>query len=208
MTVITQSPSASPAREADTGRRPARGMAPTALRWIGRPLVRGALWLPLATAAAPAALVGAARAAAGWQRALAGMADVQRARARAAEGQEAPAGARAGAAAAEGAQRPKARRVFGYALLSLLPALVSFLLVALCAYSVYFGFLYPLRPDSIAAIGHPFTADPMFHATWGGPTLVGAWAAHATVGAAVWAGNLLLLHALCALQTRLARRLC
>ncbi|MFH8981643.1 hypothetical protein [Streptomyces varsoviensis] len=152
--------------------------------------MRGALWLPLATVAAPAALVGAARAAAGWQRALAGV------------------GAGTGTGEAERAWRPKARRVFGYALLSLLPALVALLLVALCAYSVYFGFLYPLRPDAIAAIGHPFSADPMFHASWGGPTLVGAWAAHAAVGAAFWAGSLLFLHALCALQARLARRFC
>ncbi|MFE7115621.1 hypothetical protein ACFU99_09390 [Streptomyces sp. NPDC057654] len=186
MTVVTQSPTASPAREAGTGRRPARGMAPGARRWVVRPLVRGALWLPLAAVAAPASLVGAARAAAGRQRTLAGT----------------------GTAGAQKAQRPKARRVFGYALLSLLPALVAFLLVAFCAYTVYFGFLYPLRPDAIAAIGHLFTADPMFNAAWGGPTLVGAWAAHAAVGAAVWAGSLLLLHALCALQARLARRFC
>jgi hypothetical protein len=41
------------------------------------------------------------------------------------------------------------------------------------------GLLYPLRPDAIGAVGHPFTADAAFAGAWGGPTLAGAWFVHA-----------------------------
>lgn len=37
------------------------------------------------------------------------------------------------------------------------------------------GWLYPLRPDTVGALGHPFTADPLLSGAWGGPTLAGAW---------------------------------
>ncbi|SDH93075.1 hypothetical protein SAMN05192558_103237 [Actinokineospora alba] len=58
---------------------------------------------------------------------------------------------------------------------------LMFPLALLCLYLVYMGYLYFLRPDAIAALGHPFTADPRFANAWGGPTLVGAWLAHSAV---------------------------
>lgn len=61
------------------------------------------------------------------------------------------------------------------------PALVALPLAVLVLYLVAAGWLYPLRPDSIGALGHPFTADPLFDGAWGGPTLVGAWVVHAMV---------------------------
>lgn len=60
-----------------------------------------------------------------------------------------------------------------------LPALAALPLAALVLFLTWSGWLYPLRPDSIGAIGHPFTADPLFDNAWGGPTLVGAWFVHA-----------------------------
>ncbi|MBC6451674.1 hypothetical protein [Actinokineospora xionganensis] len=59
--------------------------------------------------------------------------------------------------------------------------LLTFPLALLSLYLVFMGYLYFLRPDAIAAVGHPFTADPRFDAAWGGPTLVGAWLAHSAV---------------------------
>jgi hypothetical protein len=63
----------------------------------------------------------------------------------------------------------------------LLPRVAAFLLAALVLLVTYTGWLYPLRPDAIGAVGHPVTADPMFSTAWGGPTLLGAWAVHALV---------------------------
>jgi len=59
-----------------------------------------------------------------------------------------------------------------------LVAVAAALLVLLVTWT---GWLYPLRPDSIGAIGHPFTADGRFDTAWGGPTLVGAWLVHTLV---------------------------
>lgn len=47
--------------------------------------------------------------------------------------------------------------------------------MVLAGYLVARGRLYPFWPDTIGAIGHPFTADPGLSGAWGGPTLVGAW---------------------------------
>jgi len=60
-----------------------------------------------------------------------------------------------------------------------LPVLAALPLVALVLFLTWTSWLYPLRPDAIAAIGHPFTADPIFDHAWGGSTLVGAWFVHA-----------------------------
>ena len=57
--------------------------------------------------------------------------------------------------------------------------LVAFPLAVLVVYLVWSGWLYPLRPDTVGALGHPFTADPLLAGAWGGPTLVGAWFVHA-----------------------------
>ena len=63
-----------------------------------------------------------------------------------------------------------------------LGAFVAALLVLVVTWS---GWLYPLRPDAIGALGHPFTADPLFDNAWGGPTLVGAWFVHALVAVGI-----------------------
>jgi hypothetical protein len=60
-------------------------------------------------------------------------------------------------------------------------SLLAFPFAVLVVFLVWSGWLYPLRPDSIGAIGHPFTPDPAFDGAWGGPTLVGAWLVHALV---------------------------
>jgi hypothetical protein len=55
----------------------------------------------------------------------------------------------------------------------------GFPLAVLVVYLVWSCWLYPLRPDAIGAIGHPFTADPLLRGAWGGPALIGAWFVHA-----------------------------
>ncbi len=60
------------------------------------------------------------------------------------------------------------------------PAVVlAFPFAVLVLFLAWSGLLYPLRPGSFAAIGHPFTADALFDGSWGGPTLAGAWFVHA-----------------------------
>lgn len=56
---------------------------------------------------------------------------------------------------------------------------LAFPLAVLVVYLTWSGLLYPLRPDAIAGLAHPLTADAMFAGAWGGPTLVGAWFVHA-----------------------------
>jgi hypothetical protein len=58
-------------------------------------------------------------------------------------------------------------------------SVAAFPLALLVVYLVWAAWLYPLRPDAIGAIWHPFTADHRFDGAWGGPTLVGAWFVHA-----------------------------
>jgi hypothetical protein len=60
-------------------------------------------------------------------------------------------------------------------------ALAAALPTALALYLVARGWLYPFWPDTIGAIGHLFTADPLLNGAWGGPTLAGAWLAHAMI---------------------------
>jgi hypothetical protein len=56
---------------------------------------------------------------------------------------------------------------------------LAFPFAALVVYLTWSGLLYPLRPDAIAGLAHPFTEDALFAGAWGGPTLVGAWFVHA-----------------------------
>jgi len=70
-------------------------------------------------------------------------------------------------------------------------------LVLLAAYLVARGWLYPFWPDTIGALGHPWTADPGLAGAWGGPTLVGAWAVHAALAVA---GQVVCLSVLAALR--------
>lgn len=60
-------------------------------------------------------------------------------------------------------------------------ALAAAVPVVLALYLVARGWLYPFWPDTIGAIGHPFTADPGLDGAWGGPTLAGAWLVHALI---------------------------
>jgi len=62
-----------------------------------------------------------------------------------------------------------------------LAAVAAFAAALLALLVTWSGWLYPLRPDAIGALGHPFTADPMFDTAWGGPTLAGAWVVHTLV---------------------------
>ncbi len=156
-------------------------------RWVLGTAVRGAAGLPLAVAAVPMALVGAAGPAARAQRAL-----VRRYQPR-----------RAGA----GAASPGAARVIAHSLLVAVPALLSLVALGLGGFCVYSGYLYFLRPDADFALGHPFTADPHFDNAWGGPTLFGAWLAHSGVALGIQLLALGLIHALTALQDRATRRL-
>lgn len=66
-------------------------------------------------------------------------------------------------------------------------ALVATPFVLLALYLVARGWCYPLWPDTVGAIGHPFTADPLLSGAWGGPTLAGAWAVHALLALAMQA---------------------
>ncbi|WP_053715654.1 hypothetical protein [Saccharothrix sp. NRRL B-16348] len=75
-------------------------------------------------------------------------------------------------------------------------ALVAAVPVLLALYLVARGWFYPLWPDTIGAIGHPFTADPDLDGAWGGPTLAGAWAVHALVALALQAGCLAIVRLL------------
>jgi hypothetical protein len=60
-------------------------------------------------------------------------------------------------------------------------ALAAFPVAVLVVFLMWSGWLYPLRPDTVGAVGHPVTADPALAGAWGGPTLLGAWAVHALV---------------------------
>lgn len=57
--------------------------------------------------------------------------------------------------------------------------LAAFPFAVLVLFLVWSSWLYPLRPDAISAVTHPFTPDKLFDNAWGGPTLVGAWFVHA-----------------------------
>lgn len=77
-----------------------------------------------------------------------------------------------------------------------LRALASAPFVLLAAYLVARGWCYPLWPDTIGALGHPFTADARLGEAWGGPTLAGAWAVHALLALGIQAGCLVVVRAL------------
>jgi len=154
-------------------------------RWILNRFVFGLVSLPLAIAAVPAALTGGAEPAARRQ--------VRNAR----RLTTAPLAARPIGAA----------RVVGHTLAAFLPALVSLLAALMMVYLVGAAFLYPLRPDTISTIGHPFTHDPALDGSWGGTTLAGAWFAHAAIGVGLEVAAVLVLWASSNLQLRLTGRL-
>lgn len=157
-------------------------------RWVIDPFVRGLTGLPLALAAIPMVVAGRAGPAARLQARMAGRFPVH------------------GRGPALNAARPAAARVLGHSVLVFVPAVLAFAAVAMQLFCVYSGYLYPLRPDTIAALGHPFTPDPEVLATaWGGPTLMGAWAVHFCVALGIQACCGVLLVGLCAVQNRCTR---
>jgi hypothetical protein len=103
---------------------------------------------------------------------------------------------------------PKGQHRVGLATVAtLLPTLVSFLAALLIVYLVYFGELYPLRPDAIAYLEDMFGPFPGGADSWGGPTLIGAWFVHAMVAVALQAVGLALIRGLGALCGRITRPL-
>jgi hypothetical protein len=99
------------------------------------------------------------------------------------------------------AGRPGGARLAG----SLVPASLSFVVVLFMVFTAWSGYLYPLRPDTIATAAHPFTPDARLAGSWGGTTLVGAWFIHASVVLAWHVVCLALLRLLARWQARLNR---
>lgn len=156
-------------------------------RWIGEPVLFGVASLPLALLALPMALIGLGGTAARWQTQLADRCAAGRAPRR--------------------GRPPGFLRVIGHSFAVLVPAVVCFVSTGLLLGGLYMGYLYFLRPDAIAAIGHPFSADRLFDTSWGGPTLVGAWLAHSAVVLAAQIGGLPLIRGISLLQGGLSRRM-
>lgn len=71
------------------------------------------------------------------------------------------------------------RKIIHYGL-----CVVATVAAVLIVYLVGAGWLYPLRPDTIEHLAHPFT-DALSDNAWGGPTLIGAWAVHAAIAVAM-----------------------
>jgi hypothetical protein len=161
-----------------------RPAGPLVRRWVVDPVVRGLTGLPLAIAAVPMALSGGAGTIGRLQARLAGL-----------PGAGPP-------------SRPGAVRVLAHGALVLVPAAVAFAAVLLQLFVAYSGYLYPLRPDTIAAIGHPFTPDTrVLPGAWGGPTLAGAWFVHACVAFGIQVVCAVVVRGLCGVQDRVTRRL-
>ncbi|GIM91128.1 hypothetical protein [Paractinoplanes toevensis] len=159
-------------------------------RWIADPFVRGLTGLPLALAAVPMAPAG--RSAAAGRRQLRVAARFP--------------GPGAGPGAGSAVRDIGVGRVLGHSALMLVPAALAFALAAMQLFLAWSGYLYPLRPDTIAALGHPFTPDrQVLPGAWGGPTLAGAWAVHAAVALGSQAVCAVLLVGLCVVQNAGAR---
>ncbi|GGN84152.1 hypothetical protein GCM10010112_63210 [Actinoplanes lobatus] len=165
---------------------------PKARAWIADTFVRGLTGLPLALASVPMALTGNADRAARTQVRMAarfpGTVD----------------------GFTMGGRRPSTtmRRVLGHSMLVAIPATLAFAAVAIQLFTVWSGYLYPVRPDTIAAIGHPFTPDTeVLSGAWGGPTLMGAWAVHSCIAFCMQAICGALLVGLCKVQNAMTRRL-
>lgn len=168
--------------------RTIRGGSGPLRRWVVAPTVRGLTGLPLALAAAPLALISATA--------------LGRVQLRLADRYS-------GATGVE--RQPKAQpvgpvRVLAHSVLVLIPASAAFALVLLQMVLIWSGHLYPLRPDAIGAIGHPFTADPLLNGAWGGPTLVGAWLVHSALALVIQVCCAGLLRGLLAAMNRITRR--
>lgn len=69
-------------------------------------------------------------------------------------------------------------RAWGQGWLTLLPAFIAFFGALMEIYLLYAGLCYPTRPGMSVYFDHPFTSDPGLEGSWGGPSLMGAWAIH------------------------------
>jgi len=164
---------------------------PIARRWIVDPTVRGLTGFPMAIAAVPMALLG-------------GAGKIGRSQARLARQFNASTALPAPRPAV--ARRARVIRVIAHSMLVLVPAAAAFVAVLLQIFCAYSGYLYPLRPDTIAALGHPLASDTqVLSGAWGGPTLVGAWFVHSCVAFGIQVLCAVLLGGLCAVQNRAAR---
>ncbi len=86
-------------------------------------------------------------------------------------------------------------------LATVLPSLVAFVSALLVVYLVWAGWLYPLRPDVIEHLAHPFRSA--LPGAWGGPTLIGAWFVHATSAIGMQVLAMAVIRAMAALHARL-----
>ncbi|WP_433331059.1 hypothetical protein [Spirillospora sp. CA-294931] len=145
--------------------------------WVVAPVLGGLAGLPLAVAAVPLVVAGRAETAARAQLRVLG---------------PGPASGR--------------RRVLVHSLVTLVPALAAFACAAMFVFLCFSGYLYPLRPDTVQAVAHPFSEDPGLDEAWGGPTLAGAWLVHALVALAIQAVCVLALRPVHAVQARVARK--
>src|SRR3954468_14519300 len=84
-------------------------------------------------------------------------------------------------------------------------ALVALPLAALVLYLVYFGELYPLRPDTITHLDDMVRPFPGGAGAWGGPTLLGAWFVHAMAALGMQVVALAALRGLRSVSRRLSR---
>jgi hypothetical protein len=84
-------------------------------------------------------------------------------------------------------------------------ALVALPLAALVLYLLYFGELYPLRPDTITHLDDMFRPFPGGDGAWGGPTLLGAWFVHAMAALGLQVVVLAVLRGLRSVSRRLTR---
>jgi hypothetical protein len=180
-------------------------------RWILNRFLFGLFSLPLAIAAVPAAVTGRAESAARRQVRNAQRLTAAPLAAHATAKPLVPATTASLAGRPVGTvlqERPTGpARVVAHSLVAFVPALVSFLAALMMVYLVGAAFLYPLRPDTISTIGHPFTHDPTLHGSWGGTTLAGAWLAHAVIGAGLELVTVLILGAASTVQLRLTKGL-
>ncbi|MFG3700465.1 hypothetical protein ACGF5C_21475 [Micromonospora sp. NPDC047620] len=168
--------------------RTIRGGSGPLRRWVVDPTVRGLTGLPLALAAAPSALFAATT--------------LGRLQLRLADRYS-------GGTGVERQPKPQSIgpvRVLAHSFLVLIPASAAFALVVLQMILIWSGHLYPLRPDAVGAIGHPFTADPLLNGAWGGPTLAGAWLVHSALALAIQVCCAGLLRGLLAAMNRITRR--
>lgn len=94
-----------------------------------------------------------------------------------------------------------------FSLATLIPSVVVFVAAVVCVFVAFSGYLYPVRPDVIEFSSAFFTPHSGLKNAWGGPTLAGAWLAHALVAVGFQVVGLALCLGYSRLQDALVRRL-